>query len=210
VGDHLAPFITKGADGKSKYTDQPSGRDTIPNRNYSDGVAFWYKDRVKGQLKHFLEEVEHDKTKEKYKSTKTFADVEALAKKLGASAAPASPGEAAVAAAPGATTLPDMTTPLHVGEQVNELLEHAEKEGVPLHLSPAIPHGNLWASCYFAMTGFHALHVFGGLVVFVIILLMAARGRFGPHNETFLELTGLYWHFVDIVWIFLFPLLYLV
>ena len=79
-----------------------------------------------------------------------------------------------------------------------------------LHLSPYVPYGNLWASCYFAMTGFHALHVFGGLVVFVIILLLAARGRFGPHNETFLELTGLYWHFVDIVWIFLFPLLYLV
>ncbi len=79
-----------------------------------------------------------------------------------------------------------------------------------LHLSYAIPFGNMWASCYFAMTGFHALHVLGGLVVFVIILLMALGGRLTPLHEPMLEYTGLYWHFVDIVWIFLFPLLYLV
>ncbi|MCI0381038.1 MAG: cytochrome c oxidase subunit 3 [Gemmataceae bacterium] len=79
-----------------------------------------------------------------------------------------------------------------------------------LHLSYSIPWGNMWASCYFAMTGFHALHVFGGLVVFVVMLVMAYRGRFGKQHAYFVEYTGLYWHFVDIVWIFLFPLLYLV
>jgi cytochrome c oxidase subunit III len=79
-----------------------------------------------------------------------------------------------------------------------------------LHLSYSIPFGNMWASCYFAMTGFHALHVFGGLVVFAIILIMALRGRFGVQHLGMVEYTGLYWHFVDIVWIFLFPLLYLV
>ena len=105
---------------------------------------------------------------------------------------------------------------------MNELLEKAHHENVErfpvkvegqdkpverkLFLSPAIPFGNLWASCYFAMTGFHALHVFGGLVVFAIILIRGDK-RFHP---VVLELTGLYWHFVDIVWIFLFPLLYLV
>ena len=73
-----------------------------------------------------------------------------------------------------------------------------------------IPFGNMWASCYFAMTGFHAIHVLGGLVIFVIMLIMAARGRLGVQHESMFELTGLYWHFVDIVWIFLFPLLYLV
>lgn len=78
------------------------------------------------------------------------------------------------------------------------------------HLSYSIPYGNMWASCYFAMTGFHALHVLGGLVVFAIMLVMAMRGRFGPQHENMVEITGLYWHFVDIVWIFLFPLLYLV
>lgn len=100
-----------------------------------------------------------------------------------------------------------------IRERVNELLHHNEQLSHPdpnLHLAPVIPHGNLWASCYFAMTGFHALHVFGGLVVFVIILIMALRGRLGVQHSSMLELTGLYWHFVDIVWIFLFPLLYLV
>jgi cytochrome c oxidase subunit 3 len=97
-------------------------------------------------------------------------------------------------------------SPPEVGQRVNELLEkHPE-----LHLTPTIPHGNMWASCYFAMTGFHALHVFGGLVVLGVILLMGLRGKLGVHHEHMLELTGLYWHFVDIVWIFLFPLLYLV
>ena len=78
------------------------------------------------------------------------------------------------------------------------------------HLSYSIPYGNLWASCYFAMTGFHAIHVFGGLVIFTIYLIAYLFGKFGAESELSIELTGLYWHFVDIVWIFLFPLLYLV
>jgi cytochrome c oxidase subunit 3 len=97
-------------------------------------------------------------------------------------------------------------SPEQVGERVEKLLEERSAR----HLTPVIPFGNQWASCYFAMTGFHALHVFGGLVVFAIILTLAALGRFGPQHESMVELTGLYWHFVDIVWIFLFPLLYLV
>jgi cytochrome c oxidase subunit 3 len=107
-------------------------------------------------------------------------------------------------------------SPAEVGAEVNHLLhlsEEAKKAGRQagdLHLTPTVPYGNLWASCYFALTGFHALHVLGGLVVFSIILLMAATGRLAPRHEGMLELTGLYWHFVDIVWIFLFPLLYLV
>src|SRR5262249_37781398 len=79
-----------------------------------------------------------------------------------------------------------------------------------LHLAHSTPIANMVASCYFDITGFHALHVFGGLVVFAIILIMAARGIFGTRHLNFIEYTGLYWHFVDIVWIFLFPLLYLV
>jgi cytochrome c oxidase subunit 3 len=99
-------------------------------------------------------------------------------------------------------------TPKEVNAKVHELLRgHEDLTGKVAHV---IPYGNLWASCYFAMTGFHALHVFGGLVVFVIILLMALFGRLGVQHVTMIELTGLYWHFVDIVWIFLFPLLYLI
>lgn len=93
-------------------------------------------------------------------------------------------------------------------KKVTGLMEQFEKEH--LYLAHSIPFGNMWASCYFAMTGFHALHVFGGLVVFGVILIMAWRGRFGVQHMNLVEYTGLYWHFVDIVWIFLFPLLYLV
>ena len=78
------------------------------------------------------------------------------------------------------------------------------------HVSYSIPFGNLWASSYFAMTGFHALHVLGGLVIFAVYLLAYLFGKFGAQSELSIELVGLYWHFVDIVWIFLFPLLYLV
>lgn len=97
-------------------------------------------------------------------------------------------------------------SPAEVGHRVNQLLETNDK----LHLTPAIPHGNTWASCYFALTGFHALHVLGGLVVFGVLLWKGMRNKLGPQHEGIMEMTGLYWHFVDIVWIFLFPLLYLV
>src|SRR5262249_9418540 len=98
-------------------------------------------------------------------------------------------------------------SPQVVGQRVNALLKKAHDEHHELRLTAMIPYGNMWASCYFAMTGFHALHVVGGLVIFVLILLMAAGGKLGIQHESFFELTGLYWHFVDIVWIFLFPLL---
>jgi cytochrome c oxidase subunit 3 len=75
-----------------------------------------------------------------------------------------------------------------------------------LKLPIVIPGGNMWASTYFTLTGFHALHVLVGLIVFVVMLL---RLRLGAANALIIENIGLYWHFVDIVWIFLFPLLYL-
>jgi cytochrome c oxidase subunit 3 len=63
---------------------------------------------------------------------------------------------------------------------------------------------------YFAMTGLHALHMIIGLGILSVLVFMAYRRRFTPEYHAPVELTGLYWHFVDIVWIFLFPLLYLV
>ncbi len=102
-------------------------------------------------------------------------------------------------------------SPAEVGAEVMHILHEAEEaREAPPRLSPYIPYGNMWASCYFIMTGFHAFHVLGGLVVFAGILVFAARGRLTPQHDWLLENTGLYWHFVDIVWIFLFPLLYLV
>jgi cytochrome c oxidase subunit 3 len=101
-------------------------------------------------------------------------------------------------------------TPAQVGAAVNEILHHAHDHGESVHLTPAIPYGNMWASCYFAMTGFHALHVLAGLVVFAVLLIRARHSALQPNQVVALEVIGLYWHFVDIVWIFLFPLLYLV
>ena len=63
---------------------------------------------------------------------------------------------------------------------------------------------------YFFMTGFHALHMVVGLALMTVLLTMSIRGRFNSHYYTPVEICGLYWHFVDIVWIFLFPLLYLI
>lgn len=68
----------------------------------------------------------------------------------------------------------------------------------------------LFFSLYFAMTGLHALHMVVGVGIITALIIMAARGRFSPEYHTPVELSGLYWHFVDIVWIFLFPLLYLI
>ena len=74
-----------------------------------------------------------------------------------------------------------------------------------LHLPMVIPGGNMWASTYFLLTGFHALHVVVGLIVFALYLFIRLDRERAPHIENI----GLYWHFVDLVWIFLFPLLYL-
>jgi cytochrome c oxidase subunit III len=62
---------------------------------------------------------------------------------------------------------------------------------------------------YFAMTGMHAIHMIIGVGLLSVILYMSARGKYGPEYHNPVEVSGLYWHFVDIVWIFLFPLLYL-
>jgi cytochrome c oxidase subunit 3 len=75
------------------------------------------------------------------------------------------------------------------------------------------PYGDqveIFFSLYFAMTGLHALHMLIGFGILSVILWMAYKNRFSPEWYTPVEMSGLYWHFVDIVWIFLFPLLYLV
>ncbi|HKV42034.1 MAG TPA: cytochrome c oxidase subunit 3 family protein [Blastocatellia bacterium] len=67
----------------------------------------------------------------------------------------------------------------------------------------------IFFALYFAMTGLHAVHMIIGISVITVLLVMALRGRFTPQYHTPVEVSGLYWHFVDIIWIFLYPLLYL-
>jgi cytochrome c oxidase subunit 3 len=71
-------------------------------------------------------------------------------------------------------------------------------------------HVPLFFCFYFFMTGLHALHMIIGFGILGTLTVMAQRGRFSSEYYAPLEVSGLYWHFVDIVWIFLFPLLYLI
>jgi len=71
-------------------------------------------------------------------------------------------------------------------------------------------HAQLYFSLYFGMTGLHALHMIVGAGLLVWLIKGSFRGRFTPQYNTPVEIVGLYWHFVDIVWIYLFPLLYLI
>ena len=71
-------------------------------------------------------------------------------------------------------------------------------------------HVELFFSFYFVLTGFHALHMIIGVVLVGVVCNMARQGRFSSSYYTPLEVAGLYWHFVDIIWVFLFPLLYLI
>ncbi|HWG59687.1 MAG TPA: cytochrome c oxidase subunit 3 family protein [Candidatus Acidoferrales bacterium] len=78
------------------------------------------------------------------------------------------------------------------------------------HPSTVEPGVQMFMCFYFFMTGLHALHMVVGLGLLTVLVIMAARGRFTSQYWAPLEISGLYWHFVDIVWIFLFPLLYLI
>jgi len=71
-------------------------------------------------------------------------------------------------------------------------------------------HAPLYFTLYFCMTGLHGIHVVAGIIAMIWILRRAKKAEFGPKYYTPVEMTGLYWHFVDLVWIYLFPLLYLV
>lgn len=68
----------------------------------------------------------------------------------------------------------------------------------------------LFFSFYFSMTGLHGLHVLVGMGLMLWLIRRNSRGDFSAHHYTAVELVGFYWHFVDLVWIYLFPLLYLV
>ncbi len=90
-----------------------------------------------------------------------------------------------------------------------DIIPHAMPEA---HLAdPAMPpNTHLFFAVYYAMTGLHGIHVLVGMVVIGMLIYRAHRGDFGPNYYTPVDLVGLYWHIVDLVWIFLFPLFYLI
>ena len=69
---------------------------------------------------------------------------------------------------------------------------------------------NLFGSTFYTLTGFHGAHVFVGVIYMTTLSVMAFRGRLGPEKSLNVEIAGLYWHFVDVVWIVIFPLVYLI
>jgi cytochrome c oxidase subunit 3 len=88
--------------------------------------------------------------------------------------------------------------------------EWVKKEGQREGLSPdQVPHVKLFLLFYWIMTGTHALHVTIGIGAVLVIAVLAHRGHFSAAYYSPVDVTGLYWHFVDTVWIFLLPMLYL-
>ncbi len=96
-------------------------------------------------------------------------------------------------------------------EYYTEYMEHHVPGLASFSFEPAALAANaqIFFSLYFVMTGIHAVHMIIGIGVMAVMVVMAWRGRFSPEYYNPIEVAGLYWHFVDIVWIFLFPLLYL-
>ena len=72
------------------------------------------------------------------------------------------------------------------------------------------PGTDIFFSLYFMLTGLHGIHVLAGMIVLGTVRFLAGKGRYSESYHTPVEISGLYWHFVDLVWIYLFPLLYLV
>ncbi len=87
--------------------------------------------------------------------------------------------------------------------------EHGSS-AVPISVEGLPPRANMFFALYFAMTGLHGLHVVIGMSILIWVLIKNIKGQFSPAYFTHVDLGALYWHLVDLVWIYLFPLLYLV
>lgn len=85
------------------------------------------------------------------------------------------------------------------------LSNHAEDRFVTVNTN----HVQMFMVVYFCMTGLHALHMIVGLIILTTLLIMGSKGAFTNGNDQPVEICGLYWHLIDIIWVFLFPLLYL-
>ena len=69
---------------------------------------------------------------------------------------------------------------------------------------------NLFGSSFFVLTGFHGVHVTLGILMLIALATLSWRGKIGKHNAEVVEIVGLYWHFVDVVWIVIFTVVYLI
>ena len=134
--------------------------------------------------------------------------------KTGVKTVEAKPAPSASAAAPGVVVVGEKSAigPAAIGptglskiwmdrkELRNEVVWHGDE---PYNVQ-------LFFGIYFVMTGLHGIHVIGGMIVIGWLIVKARQGIFGPDRFAAVDFVGLYWHLVDLVWIFLFPLLYLI
>ena len=97
-------------------------------------------------------------------------------------------------------------------EWTEKFTEHHVPAQAAFHLEGTQLQGQakIFFSLYFAMTGLHALHMIVGVGIVLFIIMETARNKYSPKYYTPIDIAGLYWHFVDVVWIFLFPLFYLI
>ncbi len=100
---------------------------------------------------------------------------------------------------------------VHGYEYYRDFVEH-HVPGKGFHYDGPAPDNKvqLFFVLYFCMTGLHSLHVIIGICMLLVLAFQAWRGKFSQHYYNPVEIGGLYWHFVDLVWVFLFPLFYLV
>jgi cytochrome c oxidase subunit 3 len=108
--------------------------------------------------------------------------------------------------------LADRAQNLEIGRPLiqprHQLTAHEEHEQEAM--GPPPEHTNMFFTIYFAMTGLHAVHVLFGIGVFTWLFIRAIKGQFAPDYFGPIDYAALYWHIVDLIWIFLFPLLYLI
>lgn len=102
--------------------------------------------------------------------------------------------------------LPDVA---HAGDAVAHAAQAAGHAADHAHYVTQ-PYDHIFLSIYWISTATHGFHVFVGMLVIAWAMWLCAKGHYGPKHYTSLENIGLYWHLVDVIWIFLFPLLYLV
>ncbi len=113
--------------------------------------------------------------------------------------------------APPAAEPRDGTIDAHGGDVQAELDRAAAVTVAHGHDPAQIPRNvHIFFGIYFVMTGLHGVHVLAGMIMLGWLLRRSLRGDFGTRNYTAVDLGGLYWHLVDLIWIFLFPLLYLI
>jgi cytochrome c oxidase subunit 3 len=95
----------------------------------------------------------------------------------------------------------EYTHKIHLGQLPGHWYSFTGVEGTNPHI---------FFSAYFLMTGLHGFHVLGGMGLILWLIIRTNKGHFSPDYYTPIEMTGLYWHLVDLIWIFLFPLFYLI